>query len=192
MIKNNITIPNVLTLIRIILVPFIVTSMVLNYWIIAGILFSVAMITDVLDGAIARIRGEQTFLGACLDPIADKILTISCYTTLAFVEIPVFKVPLSFVYFVLIKEILLVLGAFYLGLVGHVIDIKPTFVGKAAAVIQTCFIAWLISCMIFHWVPIKTYYFVFYVVLASIGVSFLHYAFIGYKGLLSWLIKDYH
>ena len=77
---KKMNLPNKLTLLRIILVPFVIAS-ILNYFpfhfLVAGILFSIASITDALDGKIARRDNLITDFGKFADPLADKILVIS-------------------------------------------------------------------------------------------------------------------
>ncbi len=73
--------PNKLTVLRLILVPFIMVVMLLPYtWynnIIAGLIFGVASFTDMLDGKIARKHGLVTDFGKFLDPLADKFMVIA-------------------------------------------------------------------------------------------------------------------
>ncbi|MBQ8539143.1 MAG: CDP-diacylglycerol--glycerol-3-phosphate 3-phosphatidyltransferase [Ruminococcus sp.] len=72
--------PNKLTVLRIILVPFMVAAMLLDFqynYLVAGLIFGVASITDYFDGKIARSRNLITDFGKFADPIADKILVIS-------------------------------------------------------------------------------------------------------------------
>lgn len=72
--------PNKLTLSRIILVPFFVASLLINfpfYTAVALIIFVVATFTDMFDGKIARSRGLVTDFGKFADPLADKILVLS-------------------------------------------------------------------------------------------------------------------
>ena len=72
--------PNKLTLSRIILVPFFVAALLIDFpfhWGAALLLFIIASITDMLDGKIARKRGLITDFGKFADPLADKILVIS-------------------------------------------------------------------------------------------------------------------
>lgn len=71
------TIPNLLTVLRILLIPLIVTSFMLPYPgsdVVAGLLFAVAGITDAFDGYIARKLGQVSRLGDFLDPVADKLI----------------------------------------------------------------------------------------------------------------------
>ncbi len=74
---NPYTVPNLLTALRIALIPVIVGLFYLPYgWgdIVAGVLFAVAGITDTLDGYIARRLGQVSHLGTFLDPVADKLI----------------------------------------------------------------------------------------------------------------------
>jgi CDP-diacylglycerol--glycerol-3-phosphate 3-phosphatidyltransferase len=71
------TIPNLLTGLRILLIPVIIASFLLPYSgadVVAGLLFAVAGITDAFDGYVARRLGQVSRLGAFLDPVADKLI----------------------------------------------------------------------------------------------------------------------
>ncbi len=72
--------PNILTIFRVVLIPFYILSFYQNSFdssIIAALIFSVASLTDILDGYLARARSEVTQFGKFLDPIADKLLILS-------------------------------------------------------------------------------------------------------------------
>lgn len=72
--------PNKLTLLRIILVPFFIIAMLVNFpfhYLVAGCIFGVASVTDTLDGKIARSRNLVTDFGKFSDPLADKILVLT-------------------------------------------------------------------------------------------------------------------
>ncbi len=72
--------PNKLTILRIALVPFFVAAMLINIpfrYLVALVLFSVASLTDMLDGKIARKYGLVTNFGKFMDPLADKVLVMS-------------------------------------------------------------------------------------------------------------------
>ena len=81
------TVPNVLTLIRILLLPFIVVLIVKGKFTFALFLFIISAITDFLDGYIARKSRSITSLGMLLDPVADKLLTSSTLISLAYVKL---------------------------------------------------------------------------------------------------------
>ena len=69
--------PNMLTLLRVILIPLIVLLIGLNSFVAAGILFIVASLTDFLDGYLARKYNLITDFGKFLDPVADKLLVLT-------------------------------------------------------------------------------------------------------------------
>jgi len=81
------TVPNILTLIRILLLPFIVVLIVKEKFTFALFLFVISAITDFLDGYIARKSRSITSLGMLLDPVADKLLTSSTLISLAYVKL---------------------------------------------------------------------------------------------------------
>ncbi|RUM89982.1 MAG: CDP-diacylglycerol--glycerol-3-phosphate 3-phosphatidyltransferase [Thermovibrio sp.] len=81
------TVPNLLTFIRILFLPFIVVFTVKGYFNVSLILFLISSITDFLDGYIARRSNSVTNLGILLDPIADKLLTSSTLISLAYVKL---------------------------------------------------------------------------------------------------------
>lgn len=171
----RITVPTVLTCIRIVLVPFIAYSIALHDWFIAIVLFLIAAITDALDGFLARRWDQETKLGAYLDPLADKLLITACYAALVFAPIEGLIVPTWFLAVVFAKEMILLLGAFYFGIVKQSVAIKPNFLGKLAMVVQSSFVAWLIACSIFHWIPTRTFYVFLGVALGLVIVSLVHY-----------------
>ena len=77
---KKMNLPNKLTLLRIILVPAVIAAILIDFpfhFLVAGILFGVAAITDALDGKIARRDNLITDFGKFADPLADKILVIS-------------------------------------------------------------------------------------------------------------------
>ena len=178
--EKKITFSTSLTLARFVLIPLIVTAMIMHHWHAAFVFFMCAAITDVLDGWFARWLNERTFLGAALDPLADKLLVIAVFATLAFVQSPLFMIPLWFVWFVLLKELVQITGAIIIyNRKGH-LNIAPTMLGKATMVAQTTFITWLFSCYFFHWVPIKTYFAMLAAVSSLVILSFIDYARIGF------------
>lgn len=77
------TIPNLLTMVRILLTPFILVELAHGNYMVGGWTFGAAAWTDTLDGYLARRFGDQTKLGQYLDPIADKLLLTSIYVGLA-------------------------------------------------------------------------------------------------------------
>lgn len=82
--------PNKLTVLRICLVPFMVAALLINFphhYLVAGLLFGAASLTDYFDGKIARERGLITDFGKFADPLADKILVISVLVCFVFLKL---------------------------------------------------------------------------------------------------------
>jgi CDP-diacylglycerol--glycerol-3-phosphate 3-phosphatidyltransferase len=78
-----VNLPNALTLVRIFAVPLLVALlMTKDHMLIAALIFLAASLTDLLDGYLARKRGQITTLGVLLDPIADKLLISSAFISL--------------------------------------------------------------------------------------------------------------
>jgi cardiolipin synthase (CMP-forming) len=181
--QKKLTLSSYITLLRILLSPVIVVMMMHGAWGMACALFISASLTDTLDGTLARLRDEKTFLGACLDPIADKILIVSSFFTLAFFQSPLFAIPQWFVYVVLLKEVLQISGASILYFYKGYLEVEPTLLGKVTTVAQMGFISWLFACYFFQWVPMKTYYGMLGLLMCLIMVTFAQYVWIGLRSM---------
>lgn len=103
--KENI--PNILTIIRFILIPFIFMSVISNHFLTALILFTISALTDILDGYIARKFNYITDIGKLIDPLADKLTQISLLLSLAILNI----LPWWIFAIVFIKELVMVISA---------------------------------------------------------------------------------
>ncbi len=183
--EKKITFSTVLTLIRLALIPFIVIAMILQMWHVAFLLFIVAGITDVLDGWSARWFNQRTFLGAALDPLADKALMIAVFATLSFAQSPLFTIPHWFVMLVLFKELIQIAGSVYIYLRKGHLTIAPTWLGKSLGLVQTAFVSWLFACYFFHWVPVKTYFVMLATVTFLVVLTFIDYLRIGFAQVRS-------
>ncbi len=178
--ERRITIPTMFTISRLLLTPFIVIAMIKQQWGIAFGLFVIASSTDLIDGFLARVLDQKTFLGACLDPVADKLLILSVFITLAFVQSPLFSIPVWFVSIVLIKEVILIAGAAIIWLLCGSVQIRPTLLGKSTMLVQVLFIIWLFACYFFKWLPVKTYWAVLTLVTFMVMLSLIHYSTLGF------------
>jgi cardiolipin synthase len=179
----RLTFSTMITIMRIMLAPCVVFAMLSGSWGKASTLFIIASMTDFLDGNMARLLNEQTFLGACLDPIADKILLVPCFMTLAFIKTPLFSIPLWFVAMVLVRECIVLLGALGIYLYHGDVEIKPTLLSKLTTMMQMIFIIWLFACYFMHWEPIKTYFAMLGILLVLVVSSLLQYIYIGINQL---------
>jgi cardiolipin synthase len=125
-------IPNSITLIRFILIPFFVDLMIYGYHGAALAVFITACLTDALDGLIARLTNSQTELGAFLDPMADKLLIVTAFIVLAILE----RIPVWLVIIVVSRDIILTMGSLVIYFTGHSLTIKPSLIGKATTLLQ--------------------------------------------------------
>ncbi len=118
--------PNVLTLLRVLAAPLLAYFLMRGYYEYALYTFVLAAITDALDGFIARRFNLYTEFGAALDPLADKLITLTCLVILTFQG----WVPLWLTLAIVVRDTVIVAGAFsYHHLFGEV-DIHPTWLGK--------------------------------------------------------------
>ncbi len=186
--EKKITLATKFTIFRILAVPVVVFAMFKHWWGIAFLLFIMAALSDAIDGYLARNFGQASVLGACLDPLADKLLILAIYFTLAFVQSPLFTIPLWFVLLVLFKELLQIVGALFLITKTGTLEIKPTLLGKLTMTVQVLFIVWLFACYFFHWLPVKTYDCMLGAVLILVLSTLLHYSYRGIKQMLQLLI----
>src|SRR2546428_12511698 len=86
------TIPNLLTLLRLLLVPFFIAASIKGMFTVAFVVFVTAAATDILDGMIARRFNQRSRLGALLDPAADKTMMISGYLFYTFSNEPLLRI----------------------------------------------------------------------------------------------------
>jgi cardiolipin synthase (CMP-forming) len=138
-------IPNLITLLRIILVPVIVILLIQGSYYKALIVFVIAGLSDALDGSLARILKQQTVLGAYLDPIADKALLISSFVTLSILHI----IPSWLAVIVISRDFIILLGISVLSIMSITVEIKPAFVSKVTTALQliTILLALSIKCL---------------------------------------------
>lgn len=124
--------PNFLTALRILLIPFFICLLLYDKHLWAAVVFCAAGITDVLDGMAARHSRQTSRLGSILDPLADKLLSVSSFVTLS-VSGPI---PVWLVVIVISRDIMISLGSLILFLVEGSLEIIPTPLGKATTFLQ--------------------------------------------------------
>ena len=126
------TIPNLLTILRVLLTPLLVIFLLEGRLSEALVVFIVAGITDALDGLIARLYKQKSRLGAFLDPLADKLLLATTYVILAVQNL----VPSWLTVIVLSRDVLIVLGVFVLFMQDLPFEIRPTISSKLTTCAQ--------------------------------------------------------
>jgi len=133
---------NLFTLLRLILVPFVIGAILDGRHSRALELFFVAALTDVLDGALARSYGLATQVGAYLDPIADKCLLSGIVLALGATG----SVPWWFVAVVLGRDIYILLAVVAVMALTKVRRFPPSFWGKLATFVQIAtVVAWMVT-----------------------------------------------
>jgi cardiolipin synthase len=126
------TFPNQLTLLRLIFVPFIVTSVVEGHYARALTLFVLAGVSDGLDGYLARKLNQRTMLGQYLDPIADKLLLSTLFLVLSFTH----RIPWRMTIAVFSRDIIILMVCTLLYMTTSLRDFRPSIWGKLNTLAQ--------------------------------------------------------
>jgi cardiolipin synthase len=124
--------PNLLTLLRVLLIPLFVILIMDKRFSWAIVTFAVAGITDAADGLIARVTHQRTELGAYLDPIADKLLLSSAFITLAIIE----RIPSWLTVIVVTRDIIILIGFLMFFLTDHHPKMGPSLLSKFTTFFQ--------------------------------------------------------
>jgi len=136
--------PNKITIFRILLIPFFIAT-ILYYGegrtylrFVALAIFTIAALTDAIDGGIARSRDQVTELGVVLDPIADKMLIASAFISLSTIKnLPVdLRIPPWAVITVISRDIIIILGSLVIYFMKGNVVIKPSWLGKVTTFFQ--------------------------------------------------------
>lgn len=129
--------PNLLTLLRICLAPFLVSAILENRFALSFWLFVAAGLTDALDGTLARLLEQRTVLGQYLDPVADKLLLSTLFVVLTHMQL----IPARVTVLVFGRDVgILVVAAILYAAVGRR-EFKPSIFGKANTVAQVMAVA---------------------------------------------------
>lgn len=136
----TINVPNMLTITRILCTPLFVILLLKDQYLFALGVFTFAGITDGLDGLWARGFNQRTRLGAYLDPIADKLLLMASYISLAVLGI----MPSWLSVIVITRDVLIVLGIAVFTITAMPVEIKPSLVSKLTTVIQLATVFWML------------------------------------------------
>jgi len=142
--QGGVNLANKITIVRILLIPFFVSTFIYyspekDYLrLVALVIFVISMLTDGIDGYVARRYYQKTKLGTVLDPVADKLLIISAYICLSMVKVlpSDLRLPPWVSIFVISRDILLVLGSVIIYMLVGKIEIKPSALGKITTFFQ--------------------------------------------------------
>ena len=155
---KGINLANSFSILRIFFIPFFITAIAyykpgrenLRLW--ALTIFSLAIATDLIDGYIARHRGEKTKLGSILDPLADKLLLTSAFICLSLNSNLLIRLPLYVPIVVISRDAILILGAVVICLVTEEIEVKPSRWGKLTTFLQMSTVIAVLIQFPFTWI----------------------------------------
>jgi len=136
-----VTIPNLITILRLILVPGVVLAMMQGRWDWAFAGFAVAGASDGVDGFIARRFDQRSRLGGYLDPMADKLLLVSVFVVLGVAG----ELPLWLVILVVSRDALIVLAVLLSSVMAQPVEMKPLLVSKANTAVQLLLAAFVLG-----------------------------------------------
>jgi cardiolipin synthase (CMP-forming) len=139
------TIPNFITIGRLIIVPLVIMMIIQGSWDVAFGLFVVAGVSDAVDGFLARRFDMRSELGAYLDPMADKALLVSIYLTLAVVGI----IPAWVAILVISRDIMIVSAVVLSWVLDNPVEMRPFLVSKVNTFAQIAFAAALLAAKAF-------------------------------------------
>ena len=129
-------IPNIISVIRILLVVPIAIALARHLLALSILLFAIAAVSDAADGYLAKRFGWQSELGGVLDPLADKLLLVTAFIFLGFLDL----VPLWLVVAAVARDVIIVSGAAAYRLVIGPLTAHPSLVSKLNTLCQAAYI----------------------------------------------------
>src|SRR5258706_2479794 len=147
MSSRIVTLPNLLTIVRMALVPVFVSLLFYQKFLLALGVFVFAGITDGLDGLLARRFHQQSPLGRILDPIADKVMLVTSFVVLSMRGVyptPLphhLPIPFWVTITVISRDAFILVGAAAINMVSGFRAFRPSFLGKLSTVIQIMAVA---------------------------------------------------
>lgn len=154
------TIPNMLTLFRIGLIPILVLLFFLPYeWTMfaSAVVFAIGAVTDIVDGQIARMTDQTSDLGAFLDPVADKLMVVVALTILVQIHSSIWLTIPAIV--IICREILVSALREWMAIYGTKGKVSVIFIGKVKTTLQMLAIIGLLANPpgIYDWALITAY-----------------------------------
>jgi cardiolipin synthase len=134
---------------RIVIIPVFITSIIYKRYNYALYLFIIAAITDLLDGLFARLTNQKTALGTFLDPLADKFLLVTSFIILAVYG----WIPKWLAITVISRDTVVIIGWLLLYLITGTMRVEPSAFGRATIWMQSIFIAYVLIGMNFTFMP---------------------------------------
>jgi cardiolipin synthase len=133
------TLPNFLTFLRLVALPFLVVAILEGRHRAALLIFLAAAITDIVDGYLARHFGMASPLGAWLDPIADKLFLVSTFVVFALKSTPSeLHVPIWLLVLTIFRDVLILVVSLVMFLALGTRDFPPSWLGKLTTFSEVC------------------------------------------------------
>lgn len=136
-----------ITILRIFLVPAVAMAMLYRQHVLAFVIFSLAAITDALDGIVARRWHLRSKLGSILDPLADKVMLMTTFIIMGLEREPYLAIPGWLIVPAIFRDALILLGLGVVHMLGYKIPWGPSFISKANTVAQILVVC---SAMLFN------------------------------------------
>ena len=142
MSSRIVTVPNMLTVFRMVLIPVFVTFVFYQRFLLALAAFVVAGITDGLDGLLARRFDQRSQLGTILDPIADKLMLVTAFVVLSMRSVfpqPLpnhLPIPFWVTIAVISRDVFIVVGAAAINIMTGFRGFRPSWLGKLNTTVQ--------------------------------------------------------
>jgi cardiolipin synthase len=172
------TLPNFLTFLRLLVLPFLIVSILEGRHGGALILFLAAAITDNLDGILARRFGMSSPLGAYLDPIADKLFLVSLFIVFALPVTPTrLHVPVWLLVVTIFRDVMMLIVALVMLLVLDIRSFPPSVLGKATTFLEVCTVTAILLTNI-GYMPEIVAQVLFRLVAVGVVASGLHYTWL--------------
>lgn len=177
------TLPNLLTFLRLVALPFLVMTILDGRHGLALVIFLVAAITDIVDGYLARHFGMGSPLGAYLDPIADKLFLVSSFVVFALRATPsVVHVPIWLLVLTIFRDVLILVVSLVMYLALGIREFPPSILGKLTTFSEICTIVAILLANVGA-LPVFVARYFFYVVSALAVGSGLHYVLRSSRGI---------
>ena len=168
-------VPNLLTLLRLFILPFLVIQILDGEWRVASILFVLAGISDGLDGLLARLLNQHTRLGQYLDPIADKLMLSTLFLVLTHVGL----IPRYVTVLVFSRDLGILLISTLLFVTNVLRDFRPSVFGKLSTGAQILAVIVVFCGQLFGWQTLRTAReLLLHAVAVLAPVSAAHYAWV--------------
>jgi cardiolipin synthase len=177
------TLPNLLTFLRLVALPFLVMAILAGRHDTALAIFLVAAITDIVDGYLARHFGMGSPLGAYLDPIADKLFLISSFVVFALPGTPSeVHVPMWLLVLTIFRDVLILVISLVMYLALGIRDFPPSVLGKVTTFSEVSTIVAILLVNV-DALPVVVAKGFFWIVLALTLASGLHYVWRSSHGI---------